>query len=287
MKIDYFRGRHPNFGDDLNLWLWPRLIPDFFDEDPRVVFLGIGSILGEKQYPPGTRKVVFGAGYVPEYHARPNLDSPDWKVYFVRGPRTARALGMPPELALGDPGMLVGHLVGEPAAARAGVSLMPHWESMERGRWPEACRQAGIRLIDPRDPVDTVIEAIRGSETVLCEAMHGAIVADALRVPWVPLLPLNHVHRNKWLDWTETLSLTLSRRRLLPSTLEETRLGGLRKPVTLSPFAAGIEERLAALAARRLRALARTEPTLSAESRFRELTSRMLEKADLLRRDYS
>ena len=45
--------------------------------------------------------------------------------------------------------------------------------------------------------------------------------------------------------------------------------------------------RLAALAARRLRALARTEPTLSAESRFRELTSRMLEKADLLRRDYS
>lgn len=287
MEISYFKGKYSNFGDDLNPWLWPKIIPDFFDEDPRVVFLGIGSILGERQYPASTLKIVFGAGYVPEYHARPNLDSPDWKVYFLRGPRTARALGMPPGLALGDPGILVGHLVKGQTALATGVSFIPHWESMDRGRWSEVCLQAGIRLIDPRDPVDTVIQAIRESRVVLCEAMHGAIVADALRVPWVPLLPLNHVHRNKWLDWADTLSLKLTPYRLWPSSWQEARLSVLRKPFTRTRFAAGLEDKLVSLAAMRLRALAQAEPTLSADSAIQQLTSRMLEKADMLRRDFS
>src|SRR5688500_13456668 len=102
MKITYFKGKHPNFGDDLNPWMWPRLIPGFFDDDESVLFLGIGSIIGQKKYPATVRKILFGPGFVPEYHEKPDVSGPDWDIYFVRGPRTARMLNLSPDLAIGD-----------------------------------------------------------------------------------------------------------------------------------------------------------------------------------------
>ncbi|HYD18348.1 MAG TPA: hypothetical protein VEF76_07710 [Patescibacteria group bacterium] len=284
MKIDYYRGRAPNFGDELNPWLWPRILPGFFDEDPATIFLGIGSIIGEKSYPAHVRKIVFGAGFVPEYHARPDVTAPDWKVYFVRGPRSAAALGLPAAAALGDPGILTAQLV-PPAGTGTGIAFMPHWESMERGRWPEACAKAGIALIDPRRPVAEILPAIQQAKTLLCEAMHGAIVADALRVPWIPLMPLNPVHRNKWFDWADTLSLNLARRRLWPSSWQEARLSVLRAPLMGSRHAAALEERLVALAGHRLQRLAKTAPMLSDDKAHAGLLSRMLEQVDRLRRD--
>ena len=36
MKLYYYKAPLGNFGDDLNPWLWPRLLPDIFDDDGRV-----------------------------------------------------------------------------------------------------------------------------------------------------------------------------------------------------------------------------------------------------------
>ena len=45
MQLFAWEGDARNFGDELNRLLWPRLLPDFFDDDPAELFLGIGSVL--------------------------------------------------------------------------------------------------------------------------------------------------------------------------------------------------------------------------------------------------
>lgn len=280
----YFRGENPNFGDELNPWLWPRLLPGFFDEDESTVFIGIGSIIGMHEFPAAARKIVCGAGFVPQYHGRPDL-SGDWDFYFVRGPRTARALGLSPDLALGDSAILLRAAMREmPPRAGEVVSFMPHWQSMGRGHWEEACRLAGLNLIDPRRPVEDVLREIMRSRHVIAEAMHGAIVADALRVPWIPLLPLNRVHREKWHDWAEALEIKLPIKKLFPSSLAEARLSFLRGLLTSSPFAGKIDRALTYLAAQRLSWLAGVTPCLSAPEKIEEATEKMLEKLEILKK---
>ena len=44
MKLIYYQ-KNKNFGDALNPYIFNKLIPNFFDEDPSSIFLGIGSIL--------------------------------------------------------------------------------------------------------------------------------------------------------------------------------------------------------------------------------------------------
>lgn len=297
MKIVQFRGEYPNFGDELNEWLWPQLLPDFFDENARTLFIGIGSTIGDA-HDLAAKKIVFGAGFVPSYHPMPDVHDGNWKIYFVRGARTAARLKLAPELAISDAGILLRKRVDLSRRTNEVVSFMPHWESMMRGNWERVCALAGIQLIDPRSPVETVITQLLRSKLVIAEAMHGAIIADAFRIPFVPVLPLNHVHRDKWFDWAESLNIELHPQRLWPSTLTECGRGTLQDAVTsyrsrlkrrvqTSALAPWLDARLAELAAYRLTRLAQCEPSLSSEQALMGALARMEEKLVELQRDYA
>jgi hypothetical protein len=56
--------------------------------------------------------------------------------------------------------------------------------------------------------VERTLELIRGSRCVISEAMHAAIVADALRVPWVPVHAYDHINEFKWKDWSGSLQMS-------------------------------------------------------------------------------
>ena len=150
-----------NFGDDLNLWLWPRLAPEVCDEQDSTLFIGIGTILSH-HIPPKPVKVVFGAG-CGKTGPLPKIDD-RWKIYCVRGPLTAARLNLDPALALVDPAILVRRFLNRPAGPKYPVSFMPHLQSMPHADWEALCARIGFHCIDPRAGVERVLMEIQKTE---------------------------------------------------------------------------------------------------------------------------
>ncbi len=293
MKIMYFRGKYPNFGDELNIWMWEKLLPDFFDDDESELFIGIGSTIGN-HYKKSAKKIVFGTGFVATYNEKPDVHTPEWDIYFVRGPRTAKSLDISPDLALGDAAILLRTIVDYKNRKPEVISFIPHWESLERGNWEGVCKIAGINLIDPRRPVEEVINELLRSKLVICEAMHGAIVSDAFRIPWIPIIPLDYIHRDKWYDWAEALSIDLKPQNLPPSSLNETKIKYRYQPrrlkvvefISCSPLVGLTNKIMEYFSACQLKKLSRTLPCLSNDTIIENVTKKMLEKVQLLRNNY-
>lgn len=294
MKLYAYRGVEPNFGDELNHLVWPRLLPGIFDEDPTTLFLGIGSILFD-DHPVNARKIVMGAGFG-GYTNLPNVNDGSWQIHFVRGPQTASLLGIDPALALADSGILIRAVIDKPKHIPTKVSFMPHLSSLWRGNWQQACELANMTLIDPRSDVNHIVDQMLESKVVIAEAMHGAIVADALRVPWIGVLPLNNMNRMKWIDWTESLGIDYHPVSMRPSSLKEFKLAHLTTSRVASKIASVVDEsRLSEtarrifceLAARRLTNIAKLAPSLSNERRLDNMTDSMLSKVEAFRRSLS
>jgi len=291
MIMYYFRGDVPNFGDELNTTLMPKVFPNLFGSDG-ALFLGIGSILYDS-HPKNQIKVVFGSGY--GGYTPPPLVDETWKIYCVRGPRTAAICGLSSDFVAGDAAILINRHRPRRQGHASGFSFMPHWLSLERGAWQAACDIAGVRFIDPAAPVEAVLEAIESSEAVITEAMHGAIVSDALRVPWIPVLPIDKIHRMKWFDWAEALDMQLEHKRLVPSSTREALFAvrgkgagyGLKNARGLAKAGiAALDQGFVHLAAARLKALTRAAPMQSSDAALDRAVSRLEESAARIRADY-
>lgn len=218
MKIFYYQrqDKQPNFGDELNHWLWPKLCPQLFDQDDSITFIGTGTLINNKlaeRVPYAKKLIIFssGAGYEKPLGKLPE----HWEIQCVRGPLSAKLLGLPPQKTMTDGGILIANLV-PPQSTRQGCSFMPHihYANDAGESWQRICQQANIRYIDPRWPIEKVIQAIGSSEILLAEAMHGAITADALRVPWIPVITGPRIYTFKWQDWCASMNLPYAPQRL-------------------------------------------------------------------------
>ena len=264
-----------NFGDELNLWIWPRLIGDLLDDDESVLLVGIGTVLDDT-LPAQPLKVIFGAGN--GYRPLPAIDE-SFRFYFVRGPLTAKALGLPASCAVTDPAVLIAKLLPGPGGLRRkGVVLMGHYTSAMHADWSFACRELGMTYIHPLWPWERVLESLRGAELVVAEAMHGAIVADALRVPWVPVITSASQCSFKWRDWTQSLGLKYEPIKL-PALWDQSappasRLSRARRWIKRGLF-------LRKMTAAKLAA----HTQLSSESIINARTDRLMEEVEKLKRD--
>jgi len=207
MKLYYYSAA-PNFGDALNTWLWERLLPGCWNSDDGINFSGIGTIVTSAM-PEAHKWIVFtsGAGYgVPPAH----FGDQRWHVVAVRGPLSAAALDLPAKAAVSDGAMLLAALDGFaplPENERHGVVFMPHHGVDADIAWQDLCESAGIEYLSPRGDSRVLVERLRGARLVLADAMHAAIVADTLRVPWIPVVSSPESNTFKWLDWTRSLEL--------------------------------------------------------------------------------
>lgn len=192
-----------NFGDNINPFLLNELLEPSIISSADVCVIGIGTILSERTaglVDHFSRKVVFstGTGYGPP----PPLDD-SWDIACVRGPRTAEALGLPASKAVCDGAVLLAdYFKTTPRSQRRGVVFIPHlrthwWAGHALSR---ISNSLGWRYLTPDLPAEEFIDGVRSASLVVTEAMHGAILADTMRVPWIPVAMHQH-NEFKWSDW--------------------------------------------------------------------------------------
>lgn len=202
MRLKYYK--KANFGDALNPMIFNKLLPDFFDENPEQDFFGIGSIIGLPMVKKANKKIIFSSGFA--YGKLPQLDS-SYDIICVRGPLSAKALNIDEKLGIVDGALLLREFQYENEEKEFDFSFMPHWDSENRYPWEKLCNEAGIHYVSPTSDPDFVIQEILKSKCVIAEAMHYAIVADTLRVPWIPVKAYSSINDFKWQDWTSSLQM--------------------------------------------------------------------------------
>lgn len=209
MHIIYYRDPVGNFGDDLNELIWPRLIPEIGKAPADVVLVGIGSLLDADRFrdidTAGKRVFVLGSGAA--YGRLPD-GYRDWTYLAVRGPLTGKLIGQP-ETAVTDSAALLATLpdLTPRATKRDAVLFMPHHRTLVNSHWRKAAERAGMEFVDPQWRPERILEAYGRARLVVTEAMHGAIVADTLRIPWIPVIISPEVSVFKWRDWLGSLGL--------------------------------------------------------------------------------
>lgn len=278
MKLYYWKGKKgvTNFGDELNPWIWPKLIPDVLDEDQESIFVGIGTLLNDL-LPQASLTVVFGSG-VGYGKGLPAIKD-KCKIYCLRGPLSAKALGTSQDLAVTDPAVLIRRLVDLTAQKRLWrFAYMPHWGNASPS-WEGICQDLGFGYIDPRWGVEVVLSTLGRTEYLITEAMHGAIVADALRIPWVCVLDANNRDSLpfKWHDWCLSIGMDFAPRGIprLSFRSEGTKFIGSTRRWALKKLAAAKLKEISKKAA----------PVLSDEGRLERLTVELEERLEIFKAD--
>jgi len=198
-KIDF-----GNFGDDMNEWFWNETFPDHGDIAPGTTMLGIGSLLWRENVEDFDRVLVMGSGAgvgkLPDKVDHVNFA-------FVRGPMTAAQFGLPPSVGISDPACYVPRLEEfQGLGAGKGTIVVPHCSTARLPvDWAKIAGDAGMRFVSPSDESKAVIRRIAAAELVITESLHGAIIADAFRVPWIPMAISPQFGSFKWLDWGKSI----------------------------------------------------------------------------------
>lgn len=280
MKLHYWDGTKSggryirNFGDELNPLIWSSLLGEKLNNDNNVVFLGIGSLLNdtlENKIPRQSIKIIFGTGV--GYGSRPLRLDESYKVFCVRGPLSSKALGISEDYAITDGALLIRNLVTDVHRNKIHkVGYAPHWTNHTK-RLANLCKSMGIHYIDPtKENVLDVIDEILGCEVIFAEAMHAAIVADSLRVPWVPIRSTREVIPFKWKDWCLSIKVDYSPHTIAPLGEGEGFIGALKH---------GIKEKYVAYQLSKI--LKNHEPFLSNEQHLKSLLEQLNEKLKLMK----
>ncbi|MDG2528267.1 polysaccharide pyruvyl transferase family protein [Caulobacter endophyticus] len=224
MQVLHFHAEHGNFGDDLNESLWRRVLDPRVWDAPDTVLVGIGTILNadrlSRESLGDARVFILGSGAGYGRLAAPEIIE-SAKILAVRGPLTAALVSQPDRAATDGAALLATLPECQPIERGARAAYIPHISSALTGDWAKVCQLADLDYIDPRWSVERVISAIQRADVVITEAMHGAILSDTLRVPWVPVVTSQKILDLKWHDWTRSLDLVYAPHFVAPARAKQ------------------------------------------------------------------
>ncbi len=183
-SIYWARTDIPNWGDDLNPWLYYKLTgkkPIYCPHLSIPKLFMAGSIL----HLCGPKDSCWGSGYLedpPEELVTPN------HVYAVRGKLTAKILesrGAPTTSNFGDPGCIVPRLIEVDFTKKYKIALVPHYVDWEIAE--SFCKEKHIKLVPVSLGTAAFVQELAGAEMVYSSSLHGIICAESLGIPtgWV------------------------------------------------------------------------------------------------------
>lgn len=207
MRLLYHNSR--NVGDYINKIIFDDIVKIAAPETH--IALGIGTILGLKKPSLGEVFHVFGSGIsLDQMDTYGTFDFELKQQYIfhgVRGHFTAKKMGIDKSAVCGDFAYLLPDKIEKNGEQFDLIGFVPHKDSLDLYfDWDELLLDVGIKLINPfSSPLDFVSQ-MTSCKKVVCEAMHGAIIADAYGVPWRPLFTFDGISVSKWEDWLSVLS---------------------------------------------------------------------------------
>jgi len=199
-----------NFGDDLNDYLWKLLLPNIESLCPNEVILGTGTLQG-MDISPNVKKVhVFGSGSNSDpLKAKEWLNKHNFEFHFVRGPLTARQWNCE-DKALTDGAclLMLTELKEIAPTFSKKIGYIPHHVSDQFGDFKSICELVDVEYISAKyHSVPEVISKIKSCDYIISSSLHGAIVADLFRKPWIPTKSGPHIYEHKWNDWCESIKV--------------------------------------------------------------------------------
>lgn len=222
-RLVHYKANTGNVGDDFSEWLFSRYLGTALTEESDTLLFGVGSILDrrfDESFSNGKgirRRLVFGSG-ARSATTLPDMTQGEWRIYCVRGPLTACALGLP-DRAVADPAILAPKFrPGAPAPGSVGI--VPYYTASHT-MWEQIANKLGWTIVSPHLGVEDFLDALTRCSRVFCESMHGAIFADAYRIPWRPLSGTGAnsegpTHAFKWTDWSAAMGTGFDSIRIPP-----------------------------------------------------------------------
>lgn len=221
MNLIYSSNPRGNFGDDLNPYIFNYFFKDLFEDQntKNIDFYGIGTIIGSqgilsKEVDSDVKNVFFGSG-VRNLSMKYNSDN--WDIRFVRGPISSNILGLKNEKYITDSAYAYA-LMPEyqkilEEKKKYKFSFMPHLSHTQNIDWNKIGQKLDIHIISPHQEASKSLKEISQTEYLIGGAMHGAIMADVLRVPFVRLR-MEAINSEdfltsdmKWLDWLSSVNM--------------------------------------------------------------------------------
>lgn len=207
MELVYYKDSRGNFGDDLN--------PEFFSavcENYKKInkdkLIGIGTLLNQSRGVINS-SIIFGSGF--GQGLPPIVDYSSTDILGVRGPLTAKALGIDPdEYVIGDPALYlpeIDRFNGAESLSRARYVVGLHHRTAELWNFPDGMVEDFFFLDPAEELLERYIATIRDADIVFAESMHSAIVAAAYGVPFLRIDLLGKGDATKWLDFYQSIGM--------------------------------------------------------------------------------
>lgn len=202
MNLIYHNDWRGNFGDDLNVPFFNELFPGYESAFSDVSLYGIGTLLNDL-HGPIKNSVIFGSGF--GYGTRVTFDQNSTKIFGVRGPLTAAALGIDArQYVIGDPAMYISKMpifMNDKLKSSSKVVVALHHRTSELWNF-EANNETDMLFLDPGSTnIRSYISTIMNANMVYAESLHGAIMAATFGIPFLPISIRGGLDQRKWADF--------------------------------------------------------------------------------------